>query len=192
MTNIWCVNTGKEVKSTCLHNHSSHVAVLNYREINDLQINIDQGGKVLLTPGELFSAGRRLRFRLKTRDHISHSENLEYIGNISRGRSKLWLPQEGWTVACWWRELQQCLWMVGTGTPEQFSSSFPHRFYRLFPKPEFSIQLLKELLHWRQKALFWALVLSMWISELRSEGLQRPLGVTRALVPTPLSFYLPS
>lgn len=57
--------------------------------LNDLQINIDQGGKDLLTPGELFSAGRRLRFRLKTRDHISHSENLEYISNISRGRSKL-------------------------------------------------------------------------------------------------------
>lgn len=114
--------------------------------LNDLQINIDQGGKVLLTPGELFSAGRRLRFRLKTRDHISHSENLEYTSNISRGRSKLWLPREGWTVACWWRDLQQCLWMVGTGTPEQFSNSFPHRFYRLFPKPEFSIQLLKELL----------------------------------------------
>lgn len=67
--------------------------------LNDLQINIDQGGKVLLTPGELFSAGRRLRFRLKTRDHISHSANLEYISNISRGRSKLWLPQESWTVA---------------------------------------------------------------------------------------------
>ena len=158
--------------------------------LNDLQINIDQVGKVLLTPGELFSAGRRLRFRLQTRDHISPSSNLEYISNISRGKSKLWLPQESWTVASWWRELQQCFWVVSTGDPEQFSSSLPHRSYKLYPKPESSLQLLKELLHLEAEALFWPLVLSMWTSGLRSKDLQRPLGVARALVPTPLSFYL--